>query len=87
MVGLAVGAGYASDPAISLAMLTAAVADLRVAQQHAAQAAAARRAAGHLYGLPAYHGPTSRQKRVRERASDVAGKDVPAGLTLVRQDS
>ena len=50
--GPPVGGGCTGDLAYSLAMLTAAVADLRTAQGHAAQAAAARRAAKHLRGPP-----------------------------------
>jgi hypothetical protein len=63
-------------------MLTAAVADLRAAQHHAAQAAAARRAAEHLRGVTVNHRPAPRPAEARVPTSDVARMDFPAGLTL-----
>jgi hypothetical protein len=83
-VGPAVGASRAGNLAVSLAMLTAAVADLRTAQHHAAQAAAARRAAEHLGGVGVNHRPEPRPAETRVRASDVAGMDFLAGLTPTR---
>jgi hypothetical protein len=85
--GPAVGGGYTGDLAYGLAMLTAAVADLRTAQRHAAQAAAARRAAEHLRGIAANHCPGSRPAEPRARASDVARMDIPAGVTAPRPPS
>jgi hypothetical protein len=75
---------------LSLAMLTAAVVDLRTAQHHAAQAAAARRAAEHMRDLATEsqfelkRGGTHDRGSSR-RASDAARRDFPAGLTLPRQ--
>jgi hypothetical protein len=86
-VGPAVGGGYTGDLAYGLAMLTTAVADLRTAQRYAAQAAAARRAAEHLRGVPANHRPGSRPAEARVRASDVARMDLPAGVTAARPPS
>jgi hypothetical protein len=89
----ALGGGCTGELAISLAMLTAAVADLRMVQQHAAQAAAARQAAEHLRGLAADCRSASRQRQAHERdqhlvrASDVAVTDFPAGLNLLLQNS
>jgi hypothetical protein len=83
-VGPAVGASCASNLAVSLAMLTAAVADLRTAQHHAAQAAAARRAAEHLRGATVNHRPGPGPAEARVRASDVARMDFPDGLTVTR---
>jgi hypothetical protein len=83
-VGPMVGGGYTGDLAYGLAMLTAAVADLRTAQRRAAQAAAARQAAEHLRGIAANHRPGSRPAEPRVRASDVARMDLPAGVTTPR---
>jgi hypothetical protein len=74
--------GDAAGLVASLATLAAAVADLRVAQQHAAQAAAARRAAEHLYQAVAHHrtglGPSRRHDHA-PRASDLARADTRRG--------
>lgn len=63
-------------------MLTAAVTDPRIAQDHAAQAAAALRAAEHLRGIATNHRPGSGPRAVR--ASDAAAMDFPAGPTAAR---
>jgi hypothetical protein len=84
-LGLASNSGYAGDLAVSLAMLTAAVADLRAAQHHAAQAAAARRTAEHLCGAVSNHRPGPGPAQARLRAPDAAHMDLPAGLTALRQ--
>jgi hypothetical protein len=83
-VGPAVGVSCAGNLAVSLAMLTAAVADLRAAQHHAAQAAAARRAAEHLRGSTVTCRPGPRPAEARVGAADVARMDFPAGLTVTR---
>jgi hypothetical protein len=70
-------AGNATGLVVSLAMLAAAVADLRIAQQHAAQAAAACRAAEHLRQAAARVQPGWRPGHTR-RASDLACADFPA---------
>jgi hypothetical protein len=76
------------DLAVGLAMLTAAVADLRAAQHHAAQAAAARRAAEHLRGAALNHRPRpGPSAEIRVRAPGAARMDVPPGLTVPRQVS
>lgn len=67
---LTADSAYAAHPAVSLAMLTTAVADLRAAQQHAAQAAAARRAAEHLRRAIPNHPPGPGRTKVRVRAAD-----------------
>ena len=71
-LGLTADSGCTGDLAVSLAMLTTAVADLRAAQHRPAQAAAARRAAEYLReavtNRRTSHGPAE----VRVRASDVA---------------
>jgi hypothetical protein len=76
-------ASSATDLIVSLASLAAAVADLRTAQQHATQAAAARRAAEHLHQV-AHNRSTNAPTRRREhaRASDLARADSPGGLKL-----
>jgi hypothetical protein len=90
-LGLTTVSGYAGDLAVSLAVLTTAVADLRAAQHHAAQAAAARRAAEHLSGRDPNCEPLSRQRSLRlrderrARGPDIAGTDFPAGLILIPQ--
>jgi hypothetical protein len=63
-----IGGGHTGGLAVSLAMLTAGVADLRAAQHRAAQAAAARRAAEHLRGAVANHRSRSGPREVRVRA-------------------
>jgi hypothetical protein len=83
-LGSAAGGGYTGDLAVSLAMLTAGVADLRTAQHNAAQAAAARRAAEHLRGVAVNHRPGPRPAEARVRASDAARMDLPAGLSPTR---
>jgi hypothetical protein len=76
-------AGQAGELVISFALLAAAVADLRAAQRHAAQAAAARTAAEHLLTQVQDHRRNVSPKPVHEarqrpaRASDVARRDVP----------
>jgi hypothetical protein len=82
-----IGGGHTGGLAVSLAMLTAGVADLRAAQHRAAQAAAARRAAEHLRGAVANHRSRSGPREVRVRASDVARMDFPARPTVVQQAS
>jgi hypothetical protein len=84
-LGLTADSGYAGNLAVSLAMLTDAVADLRAAQHHAAQATAARQAAEHLREAVTNHGPGSGPAEVRLRAAHVARMDVPARLTAPRQ--
>jgi hypothetical protein len=71
-LGLTADGGHAGDLALSLAMLTTVVADLRAAQHHAVQAAAARRAAEHHRGAVTYHRSDLRPTEPRMRASDVA---------------
>jgi len=73
--------------AARLAVLVAAVAELRQAQRHAAQAAAARAAAEHLHAASArvrWPAPHLGQATVRKvgrtaTAVDVAGRDFPMG--------
>jgi hypothetical protein len=84
---LTADSAYAAHPAVSLAMLTTAVAGLRAAQQHAAQAAAARRAAEHLRRAIPNHPPGPGRTKVRVRAADAARTDFPAGLTVPGQAS
>jgi hypothetical protein len=74
-------AGNATGLVVSLAMLAAAVADLRIAQQHAAQAAAARRASEHLRQAAARVQPGWRPGHTR-RASDLARADSPTRPNL-----
>jgi hypothetical protein len=74
----------------NLVGLAVAVAELRQAQQHAAQAAAARTAAEHLHAAMArarssvpWPGQTARPQRPRPaRQSDAARQDFPLGLRL-----
>ena len=74
----------------SLVGLAVAVAELRQAQQHAAQAAAARKAAEHMYAAMAqagssvpWPGQAVRPQRPRSaRQADVARQDFPLGLRL-----
>jgi hypothetical protein len=79
----------ADDLMLSLAMLAVAVADLRAVQQHAAQAAAARRAAEYLWEVAAADGRATARDLTRDpsrvRASDMARRDFPTGLTALRQ--
>jgi hypothetical protein len=77
-----VGGGHIGDLAVSLTRLTAAVADLRTAQHHAAQAAAARRAAEHLRGVATKHHPGPGPTAARLRASGLAAADFAAGPNL-----
>jgi hypothetical protein len=63
-----------------LAALAEAVAELRLAQQHTAQAAGARRAAEHLHAA-AHHFAVTRRTRLRT-AAEVARMDTPAPLRL-----
>jgi MobA/VirD2-like, nuclease domain len=74
----------------NLVGLAVAVAELRQAQQHAAQAAAARKAAEHLQAAMArarssvpWPGQAARPQRPRSaRQADVAREDFPRGLRL-----
>jgi len=72
--------GQVGELLISLASLVAAVADLRVAQQHAAQAKAARTAAEHLHACVEQQRLKSAQRphRGTVRASELARNDIPA---------
>jgi hypothetical protein len=70
---------------LSLAALAEAVTELRTAQHHAAQAAAARRAAAHLHAMaPARRPPGKAGSRMSARPSAAARIDFPAGLVLPR---
>jgi hypothetical protein len=74
----------------NLVGLAVAVAELRQAQQHAAQAAAARKAAEHMHAAMAqarssvtWPGQTARPQRPRSaRQADAAREDFPMGLRL-----
>ena len=73
----------------SLAGLAVAVAELRQAQQHAAQAAAARQAAERMHeamaraGAPVpWPGQAARPQRAQSRQADAASQDFPMGLRL-----
>lgn len=68
-LGPTVNIGYANDLAVSLAMLTAVIADLRTAQHHAAQAAAARRASSRRPDAPPARVWTDNGARARLRCS------------------
>jgi hypothetical protein len=68
---------------LSLAALAEAVTELRAAQHHAAQAAAARHAAAHLHAMaPGRHPPGKAGLRISARPSGAARLDFPAGLVL-----
>jgi hypothetical protein len=70
---------------LSLAALAEAVTELRTAQHHAAQAAAARSAAGHLHAMtPVGRPPGKAGPRISARPSAAARIDFPAGLVLPR---
>jgi hypothetical protein len=65
---------------LSLAALAESVSELRAAQHHAAQAAAARCAANHLHAMtPARRSPTLSLPRDNARAPGAARIDFPAG--------
>ena len=70
-----------------LAALTAAVSELRQAQGHAAQAAAARRSAEHLHAAfqAARAGPSQRPSQARPAGrGDIASREFPVPLQLAR---
>jgi hypothetical protein len=69
---------------LSLAALAEAVTELRTAQHHAAQAAAARRAAGHLRAMTPARRPPGPAGPISARPSAAARLDFPAGLVLPR---
>jgi hypothetical protein len=65
---------------LSLAALAEAVTELRTAQHHAAQAAAARRAASHLHAMsPIRRSPTPLRPHEKARAPGPGRIDFPAG--------
>jgi hypothetical protein len=73
----------------SLAGLAVAVAELRQAQQHAAQAAAARKAAEHMHeamlraGVSVrWPGQVAQPQHARSRHADATSRDFPMGLRL-----
>jgi hypothetical protein len=69
---------------LSLAALAEAVTELRAAQHHIAQAAAARRAARHLHAMTPARPPGPAGSRIFSRPSAAARIDFPAGLVLPR---
>jgi hypothetical protein len=80
----------AAELILSLAQLVTAVGELRTAQRHTAQAAAARQAGEHLRRLAADcghlrapdHGRTRAHGPSQTHASEVIKKDFPPGLSL-----
>jgi hypothetical protein len=68
-----------------LAALAEAVAELRLAQQHAAQAVGARRAAEHLHAAARHFAVTRRPRP--QTAAEVARMDTPAPLRLTLSPS
>jgi hypothetical protein len=82
-IGPRSGPAAACHLILSLAELTAAVADLRMAQHHAAQAAAARRAAECLAAAaPRRHPPGVRRTQSHGRGSGTGRAEFPASLVL-----
>jgi hypothetical protein len=92
---LSTTAPITGDPALAqmtlltrFARLAEAVADLREAQRHAAQAAAARRAAEHLYAaMPGHAAPAPRRRTRARTAAERYRLEFPFPPSTVRPDA